>query len=184
MAALTRYGATPVCYAPEKIFAKVTNHKTGEESNNERLVFVESARIARGTVEKLSDLKPDSIEAVVFPGGGGVVKVLSELYQVEKVLHDLNEAGKPMDFCGLAPILAAKVFGSQRVTLTLGKSSCPDYARIANEFGAQVVEVQVPQVHVDKNLKVVTYPGFSCSGEFHEIQDGVSEMIASLLRML
>lgn len=41
-----------------------------------RNVLVESARIARGSISSLSELKADSFDAVVFPGGFGAAKNL------------------------------------------------------------------------------------------------------------
>ncbi len=200
LAALTRGGATPVFYAPHQNQAHVLNHQTGEEISTPRNVLIESARIARGEVKPLTELKPDSAEALVIPGGFGAAKNLSDFGfkgadmsvdpEVERVLKDFKAAGKPMALCCIAPILAAKVFGPQGISLTLGKSG-PDNLwpyngsiAAATSFGAQVVEKEVSEVHVDENLKVVTSPAFMYNGQFHEIQDGVSKMIATLLKML
>ena len=91
---------------------------------DQRNVLIESARISRGAVEKLSDLKATSdIDAVVFPGGFGAAKNLSDFAfkgtdmtvdpEVERVLKEFNKSGKPIALCCIAPILAAKVLGSQ-----------------------------------------------------------------------
>ena len=91
---------------------------------DQRNVLIESARISRGAVENLSDLKATSdIDAVVFPGGFGAAKNLSDFAfkgtdmtvdpEVERVLKEFNKSGKPIALCCIAPILAAKVLGSQ-----------------------------------------------------------------------
>ena len=91
---------------------------------DQRNVLIESARISRGAVEKLSELKATSdIDAVVFPGGFGAAKNLSDFAfkgtdmtvdpEVERVLKEFNKSGKPIALCCIAPILAAKVLGSQ-----------------------------------------------------------------------
>ena len=41
-------------------------------------VMVESARIARGAVKPLTELNPEDADAVVFPGGFGAAKNLSD----------------------------------------------------------------------------------------------------------
>ena len=100
------------------------------ELPDQRNVLIESARISRGAVEKLSDLKATSdIDAVVFPGGFGAAKNLSDFAfkgtdmtvdpEVERVLKEFNKSGKPIALCCIAPILAAKVFGSQVYILTI-----------------------------------------------------------------
>ena len=40
--------------------------------------MVESARIARGAVKPLTQLNPEDADAVVFPGGFGAAKNLSD----------------------------------------------------------------------------------------------------------
>ena len=92
--------------------------------SDKRNVLIESARITRGAVENLTDLKASSdIDAVVFPGGFGAAKNLSDFAfkgtdmtvdpEVERVIKDFNKSGKPIALCCIAPILAAKVLGSQ-----------------------------------------------------------------------
>lgn len=63
-------------------------------------------------------------------------------------------AGKPIALCCIAPILAAKVFGSEGVQLTLGKkgdeSKWPYGGALdaATALGAKVVEKNVDEVHL------------------------------------
>lgn len=63
------------------------------------------------------------MDAVVFPGGFGAAKNLSDFGfngtdmrvnpEVERVIKEFHAAGKPIALCCIAPILAAKVLGSQ-----------------------------------------------------------------------
>ena len=57
LAALTRHGFEPVPCAPNKPLAHVVNHSNGEEAKEARNVSTESARIARGAVQDLKDIK-------------------------------------------------------------------------------------------------------------------------------
>ena len=100
-------------------------------------VMVESARIARGAVKPLSELTPDSADAVVIPGGFGAAKNLCDFgfkvsgqwtiwviftlpmliqggdmtvsAEAERVISGFHGAGKPLALCCISPILAAKV---------------------------------------------------------------------------
>ena len=200
LAALSRGGAEPLFYAPDTDQAHVIDHQSGKEIPTPRGALNESARIARGAVKPLSELTPESADAVVFPGGFGAAKNLSDFgfkgadmsvnAEVERVLKDFKEAGKPIAMCCIAPIIAAKVFGGSGVSLTLGKKG--DEAlwpfagsmEAAKSFGANVVEAEVSEVHVDEEHKLVTSPAFMYNGKFHEIQDGVTKMINTLLKML
>jgi enhancing lycopene biosynthesis protein 2 len=138
-------------------------------------------RIARGEIESLDKLDVGGFAAVVFPGGFGAAKNLSNFAfegpnlsvneEVEKVLKGFHTAGtfepcgildqlkmywfgagKPIALCCIAPILAAKVFGSEGVQLTLGRkgdeSKWPYGGALdaASVLGAKVVEKDVDEV--------------------------------------
>ena len=174
----------------------------GAPSESEtRNVLVESARIARGHIKPLSELSSGTADAVVFPGGFGAAKNLSDFAvnganmtvtdEVARVIKDFHSAKKPIALCCIAPMLAAKVLGEKGVTLTLGKSNDGTgkwpYAgaiEAAKSMGANVVEKAVDEVVVDEANKVLTAPAYMYEGKFHEIQDSVSKMISTLLVML
>ena len=110
--------------------------------------------------------------------------------EMERVLKDFQSAGKPIGLCCIAPIIAAKVFGSEGVKVTLGKSGDANLwpyggsLEAAASFGANVVPADVSEVCVDETHKIVTSPAFMYNGKFHEIQDGVSNMVNAVLKML
>ena len=110
--------------------------------------------------------------------------------EVERVLKDFQAVGKPIGLCCIAPIIAAKVFGSEGVKLTLGKSGDPNLwpyggsLEAAASFGANVVEAEVSEVIIDSDHKIVTSPAFMYHGKFHEIQDSVSNMVNAVLKMI
>jgi len=204
LAAITRHGHTPVVYAPgDKAQAHVVDHQSGQESaGEERSVASESARIARAPVASLAQLDAADSDTVgvVFPGGFGAAKNLSDFAfkgidltvdaDVERVLHDFRKAGKPIALCCISPILAAKVFGNEGVTLTLGmtgdKDAWPfsDAVEAARSLGANIVEASVNDVVVDPDLKVITTPAFMYNGKFHEIQDGVKNMVDAMMTQI
>ena len=80
----------------------------------------------------MSELKADSADGVVFPGGFGAAKNLSDFGfkgaemtvnpEAERVISEFHAAGKPLALCCISPILAAKVLGDKAPTLTLGSS--------------------------------------------------------------
>jgi len=200
LAALSRHGVVPTMYAPDKKQAHVVDHTAGTEMDQERNVLKESARIARGAVAPLSDLKAADFSAVVFPGGFGAAKNLSDFGfkgadmevdpEVRRILTEFHGAGKPQALCCIAPILAAKVLGKSGVTLTLGncgpESDWPYQGSIeaAKSFGANMKLMNVDEVCLDTEHKVVTSPAFMYNGQFHEIQDGVTKMVDELVKLL
>ena len=166
-----------------------------------RNVLVESARIARGDVKPLTDLSSAAADAIIFPGGFGAAKNLSDFAvnganfavtdDVARIIKDFHAAKKPIGLCCIAPILAAKVLGDQGVSLTLGRADdksgkWPHAGAIeaAKVQGATMVEKDVQEVLLDQTNKIVTTPAFMYEGKFHEIQDGVGKMVAAVLAMV
>lgn len=119
------------CYAPNKDQTEVVDHLTGQTMDEKRNVLVESARIARGNVKDIKELKSDGYDGVFFPGGFGAAKNLSNFAsenanlivdeEIERVLRDFHEHRKPIGLACIAPVLAAKVLGSGRkLGITVG----------------------------------------------------------------
>ena len=54
---------------------------------------------------------------------------------------------------------------------------------VAKTFGAEMIEMDVGEVLVDETNKLVTTPAYMYNGKFHEIQDGVTKMIAELMKI-
>nr|CAD7586347.1 unnamed protein product [Timema genevievae] len=197
---LTRAGAEPVCYAPDIPQMHVVDHSKGSPVEGEsRNVLAESARIARGVIKPLAELKASSVDAVIFPGGFGAAKNLSDwavkgkdctvLPDVERVLKDFHASKKPIGLCCISPVLAAKVLPG--TTLTLGqidnKSGKWPYAETiegASSLGAIVVPKNVNEVSVCKKNLVVTTPAFMYDGKFFEIFDGIGLMVKEVLNLI
>jgi len=200
LAALSRAGAEVAMFAPDKDQAHVVDHTKGAEMEQTRNVLLESARIARGAVKPLSELTADDADAALFPGGFGAAKNLSDFGfkgadmtvdpEVSRIISSFHAAGKPLALCCIAPILAAKVLGDSGPTLTLGncgsEENWPYQGAIeaAKSFGANMELKEVEEVCVDAENKIVTTPAFMYNGQFHQIQDGVSDMVKELLKMV
>ena len=117
---LNREGAETHVFAPDAPQAAVINHLTGDVMDSPRNQLLEAARIARGQIQPLSNLKPDEFDAVLLPGGFGAATNLSnfasngsdmEVSQpLKNLLLEFKQQGKPLGFCCIAPVIAAKLF--------------------------------------------------------------------------
>ncbi len=104
--ALTQARAETICMAPNADQLHVINHLTGEEMREKRNVLVESARIARGKIRDLKDVKEKEIDALIFPGGYGAAKNLCTFAvdgtnckvhpEVARLVKEVHKAGKPI----------------------------------------------------------------------------------------
>lgn len=126
---LTSLGIKVSCFAPDAPQMHVVNHLTGEvEEGVQRNSMVEAARITRGKVSPLSELRVQDVDGIIFPGGFGAAKNLCNYAvsgpemtvnpEVEKVITAAHAAKKPLSFMCIAPVLAARLLPG--VNLTVG----------------------------------------------------------------
>ncbi len=156
-----RGGAKIICVAPDRDQRTVVDHLTGGGADKvTRNARVEAARLSGGPVLPLAELRPDAIDALLVPGGGGAGITLSdyaekhELCTVDpdlvKLLRALLPAHKPMGFIGLSALLAARVLGPVAgVRVTLGPKGTA-LAKHAAVMGADVRPATVDDVISDR----------------------------------
>jgi enhancing lycopene biosynthesis protein 2 len=114
-------------FAPDIPQHHVINHITGEEMNETRNVLVESARLARGKIKALTEFSAENFDALIFPGGYGAAKNLSNFalkgadckvnIQVEKVVQDMVKLKKPVGALCIAPVLMARIMAGPELTI-------------------------------------------------------------------
>merc|ERR1712037_39983 len=160
--------------------------------------FSKKARIARGKVTDLAELKVEEFDALLVPGGFGAAKNLSDWAlkgpdctvdaTVAAKITAFHSAKKPLAFCCIAPHLAAKLIPG--CTVTVGSADAQGgkwpYAEVAGaieKLGCKHVEKTVSETCIDEENKIVTSPAFMYEGAFHEIHDGVSKMVEDLLKL-
>ena len=188
--ALSRAGATVQCAAPDKNQMHVVNHLTGEEVSGEsRNVMIEAARIARGAVIPLADVKADDYDAVFLPGGFGAAKNLSNLAvagpegaadpDLVRVLGDFQSAGKPIGAVCIAPAVTVMALGKGHVTI----GSDPGTAGAIGAMGGSHTDCAVTEHHVDSDHKIATAPAYMCDASIADVAAGIEKAVASTLAM-
>jgi len=191
---LSRAGAEVSFYAPD-VQAPVVNHLTGKpEAGQTRSVLAESARIARGKIKPLADLKAGSADAVFFPGGFGAAKNLCDFAnkgaactvhpEVERVVKEFHAAKKPIAMCCIAPVIAARVLGAEDrggCRLTVGGAS--DASAAVEKMGARHVASPVEGAVVDEANLLVTSPAYMCDAAPHEVYEGIGAMVEKTLEL-
>jgi enhancing lycopene biosynthesis protein 2 len=192
---LSRAGAEYHCFAPDVDQMHVMDHLKGEPIAGEtRNVLREAARIARGDIRPLTDLKAADYDAVFFPGGFGAAKNLCDFAtkgaecvlepQTERVLKEFHAAGKPIGLCCIAPVLAARALGAEAggpgVSVTVGND--PGTAAGIESWGADHVDKPVTEAHVDERANVVTAPAYMYGqAALHEVDEGIGQMVGQTL---
>ena len=188
--ALSRAGAQAVCLAPDREQTQVIDHRSGEAVAERRNMLAEAARIARGEVTPLAQGDASQLEALIVPGGFGAAKNLSSLASdgaacwvdsdLQRLVRELHQAGKPLGFICIAPALLPKLLGVP-VRVTIGN----DAGTIAaiEAMGGQHVACPVDEIVVDTAQRVVTTPAYMLAGSIAEAAQGIDKLVAQVLEM-
>ena len=190
MLAVCRKGHSYQVFAPDIPQYHVVNHLTGEEMPEKRNVMVEAARIARGNVKNLDSFDPSQYDALLFAGGFGAAKNLSNfaiigenyvvLDQVSAAIASMHRAGKPIGAMCVSPVLLADTI--KGVELTLGAPCGASEA--AEKHGAVHKVTTHGEVIVDANNKVASTPCYMLDATIAQIAEGAEHIVDELLKLI
>lgn len=190
--ALDRAGAETICMAPDMDQMHVINHLTNEEVKGDRRnVLTEAARIARGEIRNVADVKIDELDALVIPGGFGAAKNLCTFAvdgpscrvqpDVRRLLSEMAEAGKPMGGICISPAVLAAVLGSKKPTLTIGTDK--ETAQALEEMGIIHQDCPVDQAVTDASQKLVTTPAYMLGPSIKDVAKGIDALVGKVLEL-
>jgi enhancing lycopene biosynthesis protein 2 len=190
--AIDRLGAEALICAPNVPQMHVVNHLTGEvEAGASRNVLVEAARIARGKIRDLAQVKAEELDALMLPGGFGAAKNLCDFAvngkdcevrpEVARLVREVHAQKKPVAAVCIAPALLAKVLGSQAPRLTIGNDR--GTASALEAMGAQHVDCPVREMVVDQERKIISSPAYMLATRISEAADGIEKTVKALIEM-
>jgi enhancing lycopene biosynthesis protein 2 len=189
---LDRRKAKVIAMAPGVDQMHVVDHvKSAPVDGARRSVLAESARIVRGQIVDMSTVGAKDLDALVFPGGFGVAKNLCSfategrgmkvIPQVERLVREVRSAGKPMGFICIAPVIAARIFGPDGVTVTVGNDK--ETAAAIASWGAVHVDRRVEEIAVDERLRIVSTPAYMLGPWVADIAAGIDRLAEAVLGM-
>lgn len=195
MLALDRAGAEKIMMAPDIDQLHVINHLNGEEMDGDgRNVLVESARIARGDIKSISEVTESELDALIFPGGFGVAKNLSDYAmvganctvnsEVAQLTRAVHKAGKPIGVMCIAPTMMAKILNLDSISADLTIGSDEKTASDIQSMGSNHIVCPVQGVIVDKDKKIVSTPAYMEAKNMAEAADGIEKLVAEVLKMI
>jgi enhancing lycopene biosynthesis protein 2 len=164
---LSRHGTVFNFYAPNTRQHWVWNHFDNTPVEHQRHVLIESARLAvGGTMADINDLSAHNYDAVLIPGGDGVLSNLctfthdgpnmSVNSHVERVIHEFNRLKKPIGVSHSSGLLAAKCL--PHITVAVGARD--DLEKAIEQIGAKTIKKKIGEVHEDRLHHVISTPGF------------------------
>jgi enhancing lycopene biosynthesis protein 2 len=194
MLQLDRMGAQIVCAAPDAGQAAVVNHVSGQACGDEtRNMLAESARIARGDIIALDRLKATDIDALIFPGGFGAARNLctfadegpgcSVRPDVEKLIVDMLESGKPLGALCIAPVVLARVLGARGLPVEVTVGSDSGVAGAIAAMGARHVDCPVDRAVVDTRYRVATAPAYMLASGIHEVYKSAGALVDAIVKL-
>lgn len=195
MLALDRAGAEKIMMAPDIDQLHVINHLNGEEMDGDgRNVLVESARIARGDIKSISEVTESELDALIFPGGFGVAKNLSDYAmvganctvnsEVAQLTRAVHKAGKPIGVMCIAPTMMAKILNLDSISADLTIGSDEKTASDIQSMGSNHRVCPAQGVVVDKEKKIVSTPAYMEAKNMAEAADGIEKLVAEVLKMI
>ena len=191
MLELDKAGAEMVLMAPNIDQLHVINHATGEEMDDSRNVLIESARISRGNIEDIAGVTSDNLDALIFPGGFGVSKNLSDYAMsgmecsvnpdVLRLSREVHNDQKPIGVICIAPAIMAKILaGDTELTIGFDEQTAADI----DAMGAKHVLCPVDEIVIDKEKKVVSTPAYMEAKSIKEAAFGIEKLVAEILSMI
>ena len=191
--AIDRAGAEAVCMAPDMEQMHVVNHLTGEVAGEKRNVLVESARIARGKITDIKEVKAGDVDALIFPGGFGAAKNLCDFAvkgadcsvhpEVARLVREVVQAKKPLAAVCIAPALVSRVLGNEKLAHKLTIGSDVDTAKALEAMGSTHEACPVSEFIVDRENKLVSTPAYMLAGRISEAAEGIEKTVKALLEM-
>ena len=191
MLELDKAGAEMIVIAPNIDQLHVINHATGEEMDDSRNVLIESARISRGNIEDIAGITSKDLDALIFPGGFGVAKNLSDYAMagmecsvnpdVLRLSREVHNDGKPIGVICIAPAIMAKILaGETELTIGFDEQTASDI----DAMGAKHVLCPVDEIVVDKEKKVVSTPAYMEAQSIKQAASGIEKLVAEILNMI
>ena len=77
--------------APDIDQFQVINHFNGDKIESSRNILVEASRISRGDIISVDKVSRDELDALIFPVGMGIAKVLQNMSRKGKVTGGFNK---------------------------------------------------------------------------------------------
>lgn len=177
------------CFAPNIEQYHVTNHLTGEQTQESRNVLIESARIARGDINDIATANAVEFDALFFPGGFGAACNLSDFIAAGENLHINTDvlhfakqfiaSKKPIGLICIAPILATKFCSNAKITI----GNDPTLAQAITNTGSQHEISDALDIVIDKKNLLVSTPAFMLSSNLTVVFTGIKACVDKVIQL-
>jgi enhancing lycopene biosynthesis protein 2 len=200
--ALDKMGVETFCIAPDIEQHHVINHLTGDVMPEKRNVLIESARIARGNVKPLQEVKASDMDALAIPGGFGAAKNHTKWAfsgadgtidsDVRRIIHEMVDLEKPIGAMCMSPTTLVKALegSGKKLKVTVGNTeekSPYDINTISQgmeSLGAEVEMCKKGELIFDDAHNIVTSPCYMMEASITEVYKEIEKTMAMLVEMV
>jgi enhancing lycopene biosynthesis protein 2 len=192
---LQKNGAETICMAPDIDQLHVVDHLKGEVAEGEkRNVLTEAARICRGDIRNLADVKVSDFDALIFPGGFGTAKNLTDFAvkgadcginpEVLRIVRETVMAKKPLGAICIAPVVVAKALAGTGIKTSVTIGNDEGTAEAVETFGVTHVNCSAKDFVADEKNKIVSSPAYMLGQSIPEVAEGIEKTVKKLLAMI
>ena len=156
-------------------------------------MLTEAARIARGAILPLSEVRAGDIDALVFPGGFGAAKNLCTFAadgadcqvnaEVEALVGDMLKAKKPIGAICIAPAMLARILGKNNIPAKVTIGTDVTVASAIEKMGAVHCDCAAAEAVTDQEHKIATTPAYMLGQGPAEVYAGIKKCVDSVLAM-
>jgi len=187
--AIDQKGWNIVYTAPDVPQKRTVSYMSGKNIAP-RNALEESARIARGTVAKLSEELLDSIDAIVIPGGMGAALTLCDFAlreescqvhpEVEAFIKSAHRRGIPIGAMCIAPALVARCIPGVAVTIGTDHGT----AEKIRKMGCEHFDCSPEESYTDMKNRVVSTPAYMIAEGPAQVLKGAESMVDALEKLI
>ncbi|KPL19828.1 MAG: hypothetical protein AMJ92_01295 [candidate division Zixibacteria bacterium SM23_81] len=192
---LSEAGAEVVFLAPDRAQKEVVDHRTGVLADERRNILVESSRIGGQQMKAVDTVNSSELDALLIPGGLGVVKNLSDFEDVgencrvdEQVRHlvvGMVRRKKPVGALSMAVVLLARILKNREginPTLTVGNDA--ELAGKIHAMGGVHVPTKADEALVDEENRLVSTCASLSGAGIAQMAHGIQNLVRGTLELV
>lgn len=181
------------CFALDQAQGRTMNFVTGQpEISESRNQLKEAARIARGKIKPLLDLKVNDFDGLILPGGFGVAFSLCDFAtkghqaeinpEIAKVIQAFHAAKKPIGAICISPSLVVLALKDKTNNLTLTFGNADDSAgKEAEKLNCTVIPCKPDECIIDEKNLIVSTPAYMNAKRISEVRIGIQKLVKAVL---
>jgi enhancing lycopene biosynthesis protein 2 len=176
------------CLAPDINITQVINHITKKATQGKRNILIEAARIARGDIYNIKEAKAKDFDMLIVPGGHGVVKNLSNIFENKSILPEFEqfvleffEAKKPIGAICISPAVIVSILSKKsRIKVTIGD----DKEQLIEKLGGEHIRCDTELSIEDEEHNIFSCSAYMRDENISSIYKGIKHMIESMVKKI